>query len=143
MASLNLVPNPAVMAVQAGIFLTAIAIIKKLMLDPYMKLREKRVALTSGSQEDAENALAECDKISLTIKEKIQAAASEAKEAREFVREAALAKKTSILTDADQAVKSTVSKASEQIAAELAEEKQKIPAVVKAVSDQFYNVALN
>ena len=54
MSGLNLVPNPTVLAVQAGVFMANIFVIKKLWLDPYLRVYEKRQANTTGSQTDAE-----------------------------------------------------------------------------------------
>lgn len=47
MSSLNLEPNIQVIAVQAGFFLTNLVIVKKLMLEPFLKVQKSRSAVTT------------------------------------------------------------------------------------------------
>ena len=42
MASLELVPHPDVLVVQAGVFLANFVVVKKLLVEPYLTVRDKR-----------------------------------------------------------------------------------------------------
>ena len=59
MASLILVPDPEVLAIQAGLFLVAVGVVKKLYVEPYLAVRERRQAATVGSKDEAARTLAE------------------------------------------------------------------------------------
>ena len=50
MADFNLVPVPRVLLVQAGIFIANTIIIKKLLIEPYLKLKAKRLDYTERKQ---------------------------------------------------------------------------------------------
>jgi len=143
MASLNLIPNPAVMAAQAGIFLTSMFVIKKLMLDPYLTVRAKRESLTTGSQADAKQALAESDRIATDLALRIRTTAESAKSEKEVVRQAALVKRQAIVENAEKEASKTVADAASRIAKDLADERAKVPAIVKSITDQIYSVVLN
>ena len=82
MSGLNLIPNPTVLAVQTGVFMANIFVIKKLWLDPYMKVYEKRKASTTGSQSDAEKIGKENDKMVTKIETGIHDAVEESRKIR-------------------------------------------------------------
>lgn len=50
MADFNLVPVPRVLLVQVGIFIANTIIIKKLLVEPYLKLKAKRLDYTERKQ---------------------------------------------------------------------------------------------
>ena len=58
MSSLNLVPNLNVMAVQAGIFVANFLLLRNLLLEPYLKVYDKRQNLTVGSKAEAKELVA-------------------------------------------------------------------------------------
>jgi F0F1-type ATP synthase membrane subunit b/b' len=142
MASLNLVPNPPVLAVQAAIFLTGLVVVKKLFVEPYLTVRDKREKLTLGSKDEAQKLLAECDRISQDITAKLNQAVADAKQARDKVREAALAKRQTALSAAEGDSKKLVAEVENQIKQDLAAEKAKVPAIVKSLTDEVYKLAL-
>ena len=71
MSTLNLVPNTKIMLVQLAVFLVNAYVIKKYLVEPYLKQKSKRDKNTSGAKCIADAALAECevllDKINLRI----------------------------------------------------------------------------
>lgn len=142
MSQFELIPKGDVLAVQTGIFLVAIVIIKKLMLDPYVQLREKRLNLTTGSQADAKQALAKAKTLSETITSQINDAAQQGRDAKEAVRETAIEKRNSIVAAADTEAKATIASVIARIQAEIEEEKSKIPATVAALTNEVYSIAL-
>ena len=142
MASLNLVPNPPVLIVQAGIFLANLAIIKKLYVDPYLTVRDRRDALTLGNKDAAAAALQEAEATQQKIAHVLAGAVDAAKKSRETVRLAAIEKRNGILGLAEAEAKAVVQAVEKQIQAELAAEKAKVPAIVAALTQEVYQLAL-
>jgi F0F1-type ATP synthase membrane subunit b/b' len=142
MATLNLIPNPPVLAVQAGIFLLNIVVVKKLMLEPYLKIRDRRDQLTVGSKDSAEKATREADTATAEIHTRLTGAATEAKAEREKLREVALERKATIVTKAEAEARATVAAAETEIKQAMAQEKTKVPAIVKQLTDEVYRLAL-
>jgi F0F1-type ATP synthase membrane subunit b/b' len=143
MASLNLIPNPVVLGAQIGIFLVNYVAVKKLFVEPYLAVRARRTALTLGSQEEANKALVKSDQISKAIDEKFIACAAEAKASREALREKAQGERDVLLSSAEAAAKREIASVEEKIRHELASERARIPDVMKSLSDELYNLALN
>jgi len=79
MAELNLVPNPTLLVVQGGVFLTNIWLINKLILKPYLKLKEARDRLTIGNQDATRSVHQEIELKSKTIKERLDKALDDAR----------------------------------------------------------------
>ena len=142
MATLNLVPDPGVLVVQGGIFLVAMGVVKTLFVGPYLKVRERREAATVGSKDEAIKALAEADAISRMIEDRLAAAASEAKAARERVRDAATAKRDQLLAAATAEANAAVAAVERQIQQDVAAERTKVPGVVAQLTDEVYKLAL-
>lgn len=142
-ASFNIIPNVPIMAVQAVIFLANIGIIKVLFLDPYLKLKDKRTAATTGSQDDAKKAAEECEVLSAQITKKIQQASDEANAIREEVRKKAIAEKSEIIGTAEKKAQAHISEVSERISSELAEQKAAIPQTVNNLTNELFDRALN
>jgi len=141
MAELNLVPNTTVVVVQTGIFLANLVVVKKLIVDPYMRLREKRDSMTSGAQGDAVRLTAESETMARQIEERLNAASREAASARDATRQGANTKADAIRKSAETDAKAAVAKVSAEVAAELTQQKAKIPAVVKQISDDVFRLA--
>lgn len=59
MADFNLMPVPKVLIVQVGIFIANTFVVKKLVLDPYRRLKERRKALTERRQQQAQQRIQE------------------------------------------------------------------------------------
>lgn len=143
MATLELIPKVPVLIVQAGVFLANIAVVKTLFVDPYLKLQDRRDAMTIGNQVGATKILGECEAISRNITSKLEAAYSEAAAAREVVRASTIAKKTQMLKTAETEARAYVDAIEKEIQQEVAREKQKIPAVVNSLTQEFYEQTLS
>lgn len=143
MAELNLVPNLTVVAVQTGIFITNLVIVKKLIVEPYFMLREKRDAMTSGAQGDAARLLSESEAMARKIEERLQTTSSEASAMREKVRQAAVQKAEEIRKAAETETKSAVAKVTAEIAAEVSKQRAGIPDAVRKLSEEVYKLAVN
>jgi len=143
MASLELIPNPQVPVVQAGIFLANLVVVKKLWVEPYLTVRDRREKMTAGSKDDATRFLADAERLSEEINAKLKSAAGEAKSHRETIRNAALARRAQILAAAESEAKAHVDTVERQIKDELTRERSKVPAIVQTLTDDVYKLALS
>lgn len=142
MASLELIPHPPVLAAQAVIFLVNVLVVKKLFVEPYFRVKDRRDKLTTGGKDDATRVLGEAEVMSAKINERLQSTYDAAKAEREKIRAAALAKRDTVLAVADRDTKTQIEAVSRQIQADLEQEKAKIPAVVAQLTDEVYRIAL-
>lgn len=142
MASLNLVPNPPVLAVQAVVFLVGLAVVKKLFVEPYLSVRDKREKLTVGNKDEAQKLFQEAERVAQDVTTRISVAVDEAKKARGKTRDAAIAKRQAALAVAEGESKQLIAAVEKQIQQDLAEEKAKVPAIVKSLTDEVYKLAL-
>ncbi len=143
MATLELIPKVPVLIVQTAVFLANIVVVKKLFVDPYLKLQDRREAMTIGKQEGATKILGECETISRNVTAKLEAAYAEAAAAREVVRSNTTLKKTQMLKTAATEARSYVEAIEKEIQQEVAREKQKIPAIVNLLTQEFYERTLS
>jgi F0F1-type ATP synthase membrane subunit b/b' len=143
MANLDLIPKVPVLAVQAGIFIANLGIMKKLFMEPYLKVRIAQDNQTIGSQGDAARLLNEADQVSSEINSRLQAALRLAKEGREKVRGAAIAERQALLNSAQEDVKTELEKVEAEIKRQLEHERQKVPNVVASLTSELYEIALN
>jgi len=143
MATLELIPKVPVLIVQTGVFLANIVVVKKLFVDPYLKLQDRRDAMTVGNQEGAAKILSECESITRNVTAKLETAYTELALVREQVRNSTLKKKTEILKLAETEARSYVEAIEKEIQEEVAREKQKIPAIVNSLTQEFYDRTLS
>lgn len=143
MSTLNLIPNPPVLAVQAGIFLVNYVVIKKLFVEPYLSVRDKRERLTVGNKEEATKAIGKAEVLAAEINVAISNAADGAKKERDRSRAVATEKRAAIVSAAEAEARSAVESIEKQIQADLRAERLKIPAVIQALSKQVYDQALS
>jgi F0F1-type ATP synthase membrane subunit b/b' len=143
MANLDLIPKLPVLAVQAGIFVANLGIMKKLFMEPYLKVRNAQDSQTIGSQGDAARLLAQADQVSAEINARLQAALVMAKEGREKVRGVAVAKRQALLGAAQAEVKSELDRVEGDIKAQIEAERAKVPNVVASLANEVYKIALN
>lgn len=143
MATINLVPNPTVLVVQTGVFLANLVIVKKLILEPYLALKDKRESLTSGQASDAQKILADCETMTQKITTTIQSAVSESSKAAQSILADAQKKKDAILKVAEEKAKATFESAKSEIAESLAQEKGKVPEAVRKLADEIYQAAIH
>ncbi len=142
MSAFNLTPDPAVMIVQAGVFMTGIVIVNKLYLQPYLKVRTRREALTTGSKAHAEELLEKNKQIAAMIASKASAAQADVAQMREQKIHGATSQKQKIVSGAEQEAKSTIESMRSQIAQEIKSAKAELGGVVKKVADEMYQEVL-
>ncbi len=138
MADLSLIPNPQIMAIQTGVFLANLYVVKKLMLEPYLKVKEKRIELTIGNKESAQIVLKECEEKTEEIQTKVNSALNAASDNRKKVRSEALEKKENIVTQATQQASGHLEKMRQQMQVEIAKEKEKIESTVSRLTGELF-----
>lgn len=143
MASLNLMPNPGVFLVQTGLFLANVFVVKKLMLDPYLKVKAKRDALTVGGKADASTLMLQNEKNMGYIKQRVDEAFNLARQQSEKLSAEANKKRDDILVHAEKDAKAFLAQAQQEISAELLREKAKIPAIVKDLTENLYQKTIH
>lgn len=143
MASLNLIPNPSVLVVQAGVFLANILVVKKLFVEPYLMVRDRREQLTIGGKDEASQAFAEADRTAADIQTRLSAAMAAAKKERDSLREVATQKRQALLAEAEAQAKKHVDSVEQQIKSEMTAERAKIPGIVASLTDEVYLAALS
>ena len=135
MSSLNLVPNPTVMLVQAGLFVANFVVIKKLILEPYLSVYDRQQAKTTGSQSEAER----LDLESIDLEKKIAAAIDTTKdnlaEQRQAALKAARSESEAVVAAAETSANQTIETMRQEVAATIAEERAKIPGIVEEMSE--------
>ena len=142
MAELSLVPNVSVIAVQTVVFLTNLVVVKKLFVEPYLTLKDRRDKLTTVSQSDAAALTLANEQAVIKIETAIQTAAREASKARELLRQEASVKRSTIIKQAEAEAAATISSVTKQIADDLNEQKSSVPGLVKQLTGEVYQVAI-
>jgi F0F1-type ATP synthase membrane subunit b/b' len=138
MSSLELVPDPKVLLTQTAIFLSSMYAIKKLMLEPYLRVRSRREEATVGSQEHAKKFNREGEDIASRIERLITECSLTAKTERENARVNALKKRKEIITAAEQQAKQTIDEVKRDVQVALAAERKSIPEIVSGISDDMF-----
>ncbi len=138
MSSLNLEPNPTIMAVQAGLFVMNFVAVKKLFLDPYLKVYDKRQNLTVGSQSEAKELASKNETVFSQIQSTLQEANEEAGKIRDNVNRIALEKRSELVSQAEVEAKNLVSKIESEIAEVKSEERPKIPQIIEQLSESIF-----
>jgi F0F1-type ATP synthase membrane subunit b/b' len=137
MSSLNLTPNPEVMAITAGIFFANFYAVKKLLLEPYLTVREQRIKATIGSQVQAEQLELENSRSVEKIRSRMVAASLEGRDFRDALLVTAKQKRDEMLAMASQEAAEVIASMHSTLLNELAEQKQAVPAIVNQLSRQF------
>ena len=142
MASLNLVPNTGLVLVQAGIFITNLIAVKKLMVEPYLKLRDKRIAQTSGGQDEAKKIMTQCKQTSESIESQVNKAFEEAKDLRVSAKSDASQKQHSMVSDAKEEAKTYLESIQKKLADDMNIQQQKVPQIVNGLVDETFAAVL-
>ncbi len=138
MAHLNLVPDPAVVGVQVGLFIVNMAIVKKLYLEPYLRLRANRDTLTTGSHADAARLLFECDEIARKVQDSIEEAAAAAASHREATKATATQHRAEIIRAAEEKARGEVEAVAARVKSEVAEQRTLLPKCVSELTTELF-----
>lgn len=138
MAALNLDPNPLIIAAQMGIFIGAVVVVKKLMVEPYLRVKDKRDGLTVGSTDHAKTLVAENEQISADIQGQLQDAFQYAKKVKETALDSAESESRTILADAKTHIEAESSKLEQELKGNLAAETAKAKTFVDSLATEVY-----
>lgn len=142
-AELDLIPKLPVLAVQTGLFLANLAIIKKLFVAPYLKVRAERETATQGSREQAIKLQAEAKEIEEELQRRMSEGLKKIRDQREIVRKEALVKRQSQIEQAIQEANTWTGSAEKELNQVLQREKAKIPAVVAGLREEIFNLTMS
>jgi F0F1-type ATP synthase membrane subunit b/b' len=142
MASLELKPEPIVVAVQGVIFLASMYSVKKLMLEPFLKLRERRKALTEGRFQEARKIVDEAEQKLSAIRERMREAAMAARSDRDVIVGKAVLARTELIAKAEAEGKQVISEMKNRISVDLAGERAVIKSQVSVLTKQVMDRVL-
>ena len=143
MSQLSLVPNPTVIGAQAAIFLANMFVIKKLILAPYLAVREAREKTTGGSHGDAAKLIDEVAKLDQTITAQMRDAQRTVATTREKIKKEANDRRAAIIATAEEAAKQEQHAIEQSIGANLSEERAKKDQIVQLLTAELARLATN
>lgn len=143
MSTLNLTPNPIAVATQALLFFANVYIVKKLMLEPYLKIRARRDALTVGSKDEATKLVASTAELNVQITKRMQEAHSSIKIEVDAIRAKTTTERATLIGAAEKSAKESLAKLQASIVTALNGERLKMPAIAKAIAHQFAEKVLS
>lgn len=143
MSSLHLVPNPTIIAVQAGVFLANFVIVKKFYLDPYLKITGKREAMTDGSQEESASIEKKNAETSARMERQLRELNEHTHEHRARLNAEADDKSSKILQLAENEAESIIAGVQEEIKLAVEKESANIPETVEELTSAIYKQTLS
>lgn len=143
MAELNLVPNPTLLVVQGGVFLANIWLIDKLILKPYLKLKDARDRLTVGNQDATRSIHQEIENKSKIIRERLDKALDAARLELNAARQEATKQQEQMVNMAQENLERDLDHFRTSLKITLLEERAKTSQVVEGVSSEIYKKLFN
>ena len=143
MSELNLIPNPRVLATNTAIFLVNLVVMKKLFMDPYLAMRDKRHALTGKQHGTAAGLLVESESLERQIKSQMAQALDIARTIRAESKARASAKRDETIQAAEASAKRTIADAHATMAAVLKHEQEKLPQLIGQLASAVYGVTVS
>jgi len=143
MAELSLVPNPTLLVVQTGIFLTNVWLVNTLILKPYQKLKAARDQATVGNQDEARRTLQEVTTISEAIKQKTTAALEQARQSIKSARDQAQNQQAQLTAAASAESQTFLDGFRTDLKTNLASERAKSKEILGTLSDEIFKKLLN
>jgi F0F1-type ATP synthase membrane subunit b/b' len=143
MAELSLAPNPTLLVVQTGIFLTNVWLVNTLILKPYQKLKAARDQATVGNQDEARRTLQEVTTISEAIKQKTTAALEQARQSIKSARDQAQNQQAQLTAAASAESQTFLDGFRTDLKTNLASERAKSKEILGTLSDEIFKKLLN
>lgn len=142
-AELDLIPKLPVLAVQTGIFLVNVGLIKNLFVVPYLKVRDDRERTTIGNKDDAIKMAAELKELQEDVDRRLSEGLKKIRQMRDERRKKALDQRQRMIDQAVDESKLWAQEAEKKLALVVQEEKAKIPKFVKEMSDTAFNTTIS
>jgi len=138
MAELNIRPDPTVIALQFGIFMASVYSVKKLILQPYLSMREQRQTATSGQKGDADDLLAQNKSLAEELEKKWSASTTAIRDEIAKIRKEAQEKKSVLVAAAEAEARQTIKEMQTSLRQNLEQERQKLPEIVSKIAGEWY-----
>ena len=136
MADFRLDPVPRVLVVQAMIFLANTWIIKKLMIDPYLQLRAKRLDYTERKKEQANQRLTEVKQQLAELEARRQAKLNELSDLRRQKQTRAQGQREDIIRTARQQAEKEIKRAKDTLDNEFQQAQEQLAEVKDQLGQQ-------
>ena len=138
MSSLNLQPSLPIIVVQAGVFLANMYAVKKLMLEPFLKVHAKRQSATAGATDVAKTLTSSNEEALATIGRRLEDASVHARGEADGILKKATREKDELLSRAEKEARELLTGVQEQVRKELEEQRRDISRVVATLSDEAF-----
>ena len=142
MSGLNLSPNPVVLLVQSGLFLTGLVIVKKLFVVPFMKIKKHREHLTIGTKSDIQTIQLKNEIDQKSLIDKLAQAKLEALSDGNRIRQKAFVERGRIVEAAQLESKRILTEFEAKLDKALNVEAEKLPKVVAEVARSCFEVTI-
>lgn len=142
MAHLELKPEPIIVAVQGVVFLASLFTVKKLMLEPFLKLRARRKDLTEGRFVAARKIVDDAEQKLGAVRERMREAAMAAREDRDAIVDKAVAERATMIATAEAEGKQLITDMKKRIGDDLNAERGTIKTQVGTLTKQVIDQVL-
>lgn len=112
------------------------------MVEPYLKLRDKRIAQTSGGQDEAKKILTQCKQNSESIESQVNQAYAEVKDFRVSTKSGASEKQANMVAEAKKEAKSYLENIQKQLADDMNLQQKKVPQIVTGLVNETFAAVL-
>lgn len=138
MSGLNFIPNPQLMAAQAVIFASHIYIVKKFLVDPFLKIKSARDSLTVGAEQEAEKLSAELTRISAVVQTQLNSAYEELARVKGQAKLQAKKEREAQVVKAQQEMTNILQESRREIKRNLETERKKVDSLVSGFVADIY-----
>lgn len=142
MADINLVPDPQVIIGQGLAFGAAVYVVNKLILKPYLELRDRRALHTSGAKESSARMLEDIASKSLEIKETKSKIFGQINAQRAKYKEEATLQANEVIASARLAAENELKGFKKEIEQQLATERANVVTASKKICSEIFDSAL-
>lgn len=142
MADFNLVPVPRVLLVQAGIFIANTLIIKKLLVEPYLKLKAKRLDYTERKQAAATARVAALQKELSELRAQRRSRLNALAQLRRKKYEQARARREQIVVAATREAEAAIKEAKVRLRKEFDDARHELDSAVTVLSQEMFALLL-
>ncbi len=141
MSAINLSPDVTLIGIQASLFLSNVFIVKKLMLEPYLKVRDEREKKTQGHEGTAERLMKEADSMDRAIADKLRVAHQKASQRSNQIKSDAMSQRTALIAKAETEAKAAQVALLSEIKTNLAEESARKSEAIAAIKKELMLLA--
>lgn len=142
MADFNLVPVPKVLLVQAGIFIANTIIIKKLLVEPYLQLKAKRLDYTERKQAAATARFTALEQELAELRAQRRGRLSALAQLRRKKYEQARARREELIVTATRESEAAIKEAKASLRKEFAAAQAELDSTVGKLSQEMFELLL-